>query len=208
MIEKDDLFKPIQPECARHLTIMEMEKSEKWEIYDAVSESRIALAFRDGKVGGFSIKIFENPDKGTEPIGVIHANFTHSTFSAEAWPNGVKKDIGTITFGGQKRTGPNTRQFSVSIPDPRSYSNSNKKSAIKLRCKVPNVKGGIPVLFFGGRVKMQSVKNHILIRECWPDDRPNNIFVFGKAAELTYVCDIFSPLSTIQGICLALPHIT
>jgi hypothetical protein len=66
------------------------------------------------------------------------------------------------------------------------------------------MKGGVPVLYFGGRVKLASTKNHILVSDALPGDA----LIFGKAAEGHFIAEVLAPLSAMQGICLSLVHLT
>lgn len=102
------------------------------------------------------------------------------------------------------------KQFEAFLPkdldnptyDPMKLIN-NSNLSIKFQTKPPKMKGNIPVLYFGGRVKMESTKNCVLT----PDfDHDTRTLVFGKISESIYVGEVYYPLTPIQAISLCLPH--
>ena len=103
------------------------------------------------------------------------------------------------------------KNFDVYIPKTDLILNDNNNSnilknlnnMIKLNPKPPKLKGGIPVLKFGGKVKMESIKNFILINLNQPE---NQIFTFGKVSENHFIGELTYPLSPIQALSICLTH--
>lgn len=78
----------------------------------------------------------------------------------------------------------------------------NKNDRIEMGPRLPKMKRGIPVMYFGGRVKKESVQNFIL--ETQNDGCAH--FVFGKVDDETYVGEVYPPLSPMQAISIAVSH--
>lgn len=78
----------------------------------------------------------------------------------------------------------------------------NELDRIQMEPRLPKMKKGIPVMYFGGRVKKESVQNFIL--ETRSDSCAH--FVFGKVDDTTYIGEVYSPLSPIQAISIAISH--
>jgi hypothetical protein len=206
--ERYDLFASVSQDSGKHLTFVSVTKSSQWEIFDSTTNSKIALAARAGGIGASTIKVFSALENTNRPIAWIRSNLARSAFWAETTVDGGKKELAAILFKSSKRNECNIRQFTVFIPKPDLAFDEQfgkKQARMKLKPKRPKMKNGIPFLCFGGRVKMQSVKNHILVNADIEDGE--NIFVFGKAADSVFVCDVFAPMSAIQAICLGLPHL-
>ena len=183
---------------------------EKYQLIDDQTGKEVLFAVRFSSMGsaGYNIFLSSNPN---QQIAYITSNFTRSTFYAISEYSNPKSEICDIEFkSGFMGKAPN-RQFNVFIPregkiiEAREGSNLMKRQndVLTLVPKPPKMKGGVFVLRFGGRVKMQSIKNFILVP---PEDHENHIFVFGKVKEELFAGDVFYPLSPLQAFCIALTH--
>ena len=187
---------------------MKAEKSSHWKIVDCKTNNVAFQATRSGKIGSYTVKICWS-GKPT-PVAVLTSNFTHNAFYANANVGGTDLEIAALGFKMQKKNGLKVRRFRARIPKPESEVPASDKStllkhkeiAFNMKPKPPKIKGGIPVLYFGGRVKMQSTRNHILISK----EMDGNLLVFGKASPKVFIGEFYHPLSPVQGICLCMPH--
>lgn len=209
-ITKENMMQPIPDGFYASLDIIIVgEKANHWRIVDTSTKQTILDAERDGKLGSFSIRIHHNDDEKSL-AAFVSSNFTHRAFVARAIMKQTNLEIAAIAFKSQKKNTFNTRRFDAFISRkgvdiPASSTSVLLKDAttrLQMHPKPPKIKGGIPVLYFGGRVKMQSIKNHILIS----DEIDGQQLVFGKESENTFIAEIYPPLSPMQGICLSLPH--
>lgn len=104
-----------------------------------------------------------------------------------------------------------TRNFEGFIPKiGKNFPASNtpticndKENSFKFYPKAPTIKRGVPVLKFGGKVKLDSTKNHILNCDDFPDE---TIMLFGKVEKGLFVCEFRFPLTPFQAFSLCLPH--
>ena len=187
---------------------MKAEKSSNWKIVDCKTNNVAFHATRSGKIGSYTVKLCWS-GKPT-PVAVLTSNFTHNAFYANANVDGTNLEIAALGFKMQKKNGLKVRRFRARIPKPESEIPASDKStllkhkeiAFNMKPKPPKIKGGIPVLYFGGRVKMQSTRNHILISK----EMDGNLLVFGKASPKVFIGEFYHPLSPVQGICLCMPH--
>ena len=158
---------------------------------------------RDRKIGAFSYKVLIDDDV----IASVFSNFSHNSFYAIS----NQHVISAVSF--KKRNKKlKIRQFHAFIPkenvnvpstNPSSLLNPDLNiSKIDMEPRPPKLKAGIPVLYFGGRVKKESTKNFIL--ETKEDGCAR--LVFGKATDEMFVGEIYPPLSPIQAITIALSH--
>lgn len=207
VIKREKLFDPV-PEgaCASMNIIIKDKKANTWEIVDCSTQKTILTAERDSRMGSYTIDIHPSTDP-SDTLCSVKCNFMHTEFYTVSKERG---EIAAMNFKVKKKSKMPIKFFSALIPRlgemHRACDGSvllkEPSKAIQLFPKPPKMKGGIPVLYFGGRVKLQSSKNHILVG----DGADANIMVFGKAREDMFVCDVRAPLSPIQGISLALPH--
>ena len=180
---------------------------EKYIYYDEESEKDVMFATRNGSIGSVTYSIFL-VSKPNEPIAQVASNFTRSVFTATKIKGDKKEEICVVDFKSRMEKSPN-RQFTVTIPKlPDDYIAediampiSSKDGKLTFVPKPPKMKGGIFVLRFGGRVKMESIKNFILVP---PEDHEKHIMVYGKETENTFVTDVFSPLTPLQAFSISL----
>jgi hypothetical protein len=208
----EDMFHPVPENCRVSFDIrISSDKGNRMEIADVVSNEILLSVTREGKIGSCTIKIHA-PQNESQIYSQIHSNFIHSHFHATTRADGTNKEIAAIHFKTQNRNSGNQRRLTAYIPKcgvavpagDASEFLKHKELGMKMFEKPPKLKGGVPVLYFGGRVKLQSVKNHILVSE----DAAGHLLVFGKAAAGVFVADVFPPLAPLQAVCLALPHLT
>jgi hypothetical protein len=201
----ENLFSPLSANAYSAVDIrVNNSKSGSWDIFDISNNILVATAVKSSKIGSLEIKIHMFGDTTLRPLARLHSNFTRLVFHANAEIDGVKQNIAAVKLKLSKQQLDNN--ISASIPSssiPATDLLREKDLAIKLVQKPPLLKCGVPVLYFGGRVKMQSVKNHILTME----GSSEKILVFGKAADDLFIGEFFHPLSPLQGICLSLPHL-
>ena len=184
------------------------EKNSNWSIVDCKNNNIVFKATKSGVIGSYSVKI--SMVGRDAPAAVLVSNFTHSKFFAISKIEGKDLEVAALGFKMQKKNGLKTRRFRARIPQiggevlasDGSSLLKHKELAFNMKPKPPKMKGGIPVLYFGGRVKMQSTRNHILISK----QMEGNLLVFGKASPKVFIGEFYHPLSPVQGICLSLPH--
>jgi hypothetical protein len=205
------MFDPVPPGCCVSIDIRFTGSASQTAIYDVSSKEPLLASRRDGKVGAYGIDVALASDD-RQVLAQIRANFVHSNFFARTNIDGIQTEIAAVHFKLAQKNSMARKRFSVYVPRlgvklPAGDSSAllkHKESALKLTQRAPMMKGGVPVLYFGGRVKVSCTKNHILIN----DEIPGDIFVFGKATEGHYIAEIAAPLTGIQGICLSLVHLT
>ncbi|EAY07581.1 hypothetical protein TVAG_333930 [Trichomonas vaginalis G3] len=190
------------------IEVSDQKKYIQYNLVDEISKNIVLFAKRDSSISGCNYLIYSIENVQT-PIAQISSNFTRSSFVTTTMQNGELREICALDFKSSFKNVKPTKQFLAVIPEyrddiPSGYSLlKNDNLVIKMMPKPPKMKGGIPVLRFGGRVKMESVKNHILVK---PDDTDTNILIFGKVTESTYAGDAYYPLTPLQAFCLCLPH--
>ena len=183
---------------------------EKYQFIDELTGNEIMFATKTSSVGsaGFNIFLTSYP---SQPIAILTSNFTRSTFFATCDFLNTKMEICDIEFkSGFMGKAPN-KQFTVYLPkEGEILKAKDSANLIKQQNQVniyvpkpPKMKGGFLVLRFGGRVKMESIKNFILVP---PDDHENHIFVFGKVKEDIFAGDIMHPFTPLQAFCVSLSH--
>lgn len=206
-IEIGTFLKQIQQDSTISFTIevSEQKKYTQYNLLDEVSKTIVLFAKRDSSISGCSYQIF-SIENVQNPIAQITSNFTRSSFTTTYMNSPTPYELCALEFKSGLKSVKPTKQFTAVIPNELEKQMSLLKAendVIKMIPKPPKMKGGIPVLRFGGRVKMESVKNHILVS---PDDIETHILVFGKVTETKYVGDAFYPLTPLQAFCLCLPH--
>jgi hypothetical protein len=180
------------------------------QVFDAAASSPLLVGSRDGKIGCFNIHVTSAIDRKTV-FATIRSNLVHSTFIARAQISEAPMEIVAIRFKLAQKNTMTRKRFSTYIPRAGAtspagdcpYLFKHKDIAVKLSEKPPLMKGGIPVLYFGGRVKSSCAKNHILTDEGGHADA----MVFGKASNGHYIAEVLPPLSPLQAVCLSFVHL-
>lgn len=142
----------------------------------------------------------------------VVANVTmlsHDSFYSTLNTNDGQCEISALTILKQNKE-IKIRQFQAFFPPKEQTINFNGSpvllkadtNKIEMGPRPPKMKRGIPVMYFGGRVKKESTQNFIL--ETHNDGCAH--FVFGKVDDETYVGEVYPPLSPLQAISIALPH--
>lgn len=209
-IDETGLFEPIRE--GTHV-IVEFRISKKGiplDIFDCAS-GKVVLTAKKGSGMGYSVRICTNDDAQRQ-VAAVNATFTRRAFWSTSGTDTSDREIAAINFKVQKKTPVKMRTFVSYVPKEGTVipvSNDSvllqkMESVFAMEPKMPKMKGGIPCMYFGGRVKMQSVKNHILVNQAGE----GQYLVFGKARENVFVGEYYPPLSPIQGICLSVPHLS
>lgn len=104
----------------------------------------------------------------------------------------------------------NIRNFDVYLPHSDQFPTLDRDELAQMTEQVyhftpkqPEIKNGKNVLHFGGRVKLDSSKNHILVSPQFPDQQ---LLLFGKVSEKEYICDFRYPMSPFHAFSICLPH--
>jgi len=165
-----------------------VDSSDKIQVVDFIT-SEIILEVR--KFSKFGSTQFQLVDIGNPSIIIaqIESNFTRLSYEYRGESESLKVEYKSMLAG----SSPN-RQFTVDL----AQNGSQPQRYIP---KPPKIKGGIPVLRFGGRVKMESVKNFILININTPE---TNTLVFGKASPTQFIGEAMNPLTPLQSILICL----
>ncbi|OHT15987.1 hypothetical protein TRFO_42143 [Tritrichomonas foetus] len=200
-INKNNLLEPLKLGTNAVFYIHVDPKNPKFVSSLENPEKEICKISRDGKMGSFSYKIILDD----QVIATTTSNFSHNTFISVS----DKNEISAVTFQKQDKQ-LKIKQFQAFIPAPGTSVPASDSSLllkgdvakIEMGPRPPKLKAGIPVLYFGGRVKKESVKNFILETH---DDGCARL-VFGKAADNRYVGEIYPPLTPLQAITIALSH--
>lgn len=186
------------------------QNEESWHFIDSVSKTCILKIYKDSKIKNMRFIVVDATNEHNI-IAIINSNLTRLTFFATY----NFDEICAIDFKSQLTNNSQTRQFKGYITlDPSLFNNKTTNSllikrpqgAIVLKQKQPTIRNGIAVLNFGGKVKLESVKNFILMLDEENNDDGFNILSFGKAHIRQYVGDLHWPLSPLQALCLAIPH--
>lgn len=182
--------------------------TESWRFIDSTTQKVLLIAQKENKLGNltFYISSFNNPE---HILVKLSSNFTRSSFSAIFISNNI--EIAHVNFKQQMNGTSSIRYFETQFPllkQPSNESNSEQTSElffsdseIKMRPKQPKIKGGRPSLNFGGRVKMESIKNFILVTD---EDPEKNHFVFGKVTQSLFVSEVYHPLTPLQAFAICL----
>jgi hypothetical protein len=204
----DNLTCPVPRGSRVSVDIRVSPKGGKTQIFDAASTDPLLFGCKDGKVGSFKINVI--PANGRKLVfAEIRSNLIHSTFFARADVAGTPTEIAAIRFKLAQKNTMVRRRFTAYIPKADAASPAgdsswllkHKDMAVKMTEKPPMMKGGYPVLYFGGRVKASSTKNHILINDL------EEMMIFGKAADGHFIAEVLFPMSPLQAICLSLVHL-
>lgn len=175
-------------------------------IYDY--NTRNSMLFVTRKSGVKSTQFNIKADNGNT-VGYVVSNFSRSEYLGILNTGTDKKEISAVSFKGSSHNASSIQKFTVYLPDAGVQFTAGERSVLmkaatkvkKYVPKPPKFKGGIPVLRFGGKVKMESKKNFILVES---DNHESFHLIFGKESENEYVCDVYEPLTPLQAVTICL----
>ena len=212
LINSDNMFLPLEQGSVAYFVFRVYRESSNNKFiitnFD-ISSDWTLFAEKLWCFGSFSFRVFLGSTTSNS-VATVRSNFTHDTFFGTTHVCGQLKEVSLTKFKPRFQDITKTRQFESFIPidgiisdGETSILDKHKDKGLRIVPKPPKMKRGIPTLYFGGRVKMESIKNFILVAPC---DMSTKLFVFGKVTHNEYVGEVYHPLSPIQAITLALPH--
>lgn len=204
-LSKENLFTPI-PLGSVSIFHMKIDKKNPTSIVPVENPTEeICHITKESKKRSLIYKIFTN--------GLAIANVTlvsHDSFYSTAQIGSEQFEISAQIIQKQSKEY-KIRLFQAFFPkkDQKIVFNGSSSALLKndterieMEPRLPKMKRGIPVMYFGGRVKKESIQNFIL--ETRNDGCAH--FVFGKVDDDTFVGEVYPPLSPIQAISIAVSH--
>ena len=205
---------PLMPGSKFEFTLVLSPTAKKCEVFkfmDYNTQEVILFAKKELSFTSETYNIFLN-EKEPRQIAKINSNFIRNlyyTWTVEEKPC----EISAVRIKSAQNSVTHTQQLIAylspigeHIPINQSQSVLAGKSSSKVVeyvSKLPKLKDGIPVLHFGERVKLQSVKNFILVSE---QNMEEEVLTFGKSTPNSFAGEAYYPLSPLQAFSLCLPQ--
>lgn len=197
------LFQKI-PNNSVSIFYLKVNKNETWSIVPIENPSATVISVLKVNKVGSAVK-FKTSHPNLSDVNV-YSSANNSFYSVYETPQ-KNYEIAAVRFNKINKE-LKIRQFQAFVPvkdvmvsfqNASLLLNEETKNKIEMRPRPPKLKGGIPVLYFGGRIKKESIQNFILQTS---DETVR--FIFGKVDEETFVGEVYHPLSPMQAITIAL----
>ncbi|OHS97272.1 hypothetical protein TRFO_09549 [Tritrichomonas foetus] len=184
-----------------------IDNKESFDIFEDETNVQLCKIIKKGKkIGASNFEIYDND---FNKIGYISSNFSHSTFVSKIIDSdNLEKEVAAVLISSQRSGLLQARQFEAYIPVNQSAIESNNSFStllpnpnlrITMKPKQAVLKDGVPVIYFGPRVKKMSIKNFVLMNSL-----NQRQMVFGKESSKHYICEVCAPLTLIQAISIAI----
>ena len=210
----ENIMHPLMPGTKAEFTLLLSPTAKKCEIFkfkDANTQKVVLTATKERSFTQEIYNIFV-PDKENKQIARVNSNFVRNLFYTSTCEE-KPCEISALKIKSSQNSVTHTQQLVAYLspidehipanPSQSVLANKGSSKVIEYVSKLPKMKDGIPILQLGDRVKLQSVKNFILVSE---QNMEEQVLSFGKSTSNSFAGEVSYPLSPLQALSLCLPQ--